>query len=205
MAVDVITMITRDHRDVESIFERLKQLPEDRPVLLVELAAKFFAHSKAEEELVYPEITKTVPKERQQVQEGSEEHHQAEDLLLRLMKLDPDDKEFESLLTEVEQAINHHVQEEEQEILPGFQKAADPKRLQELARPFSEIKAKEIMKGLPGGDGRRPRAAQKKQGGDLEQLSKDELMERAKEAEISGRSDMNKEQLVKALQKAGAR
>ena len=35
--------------------------------------------------------------------------------------------------------------------------------------------------------------------GDLEKLSKDELYERAKEADIKGRSDMSKEELVEAL------
>jgi DNA end-binding protein Ku len=37
-------------------------------------------------------------------------------------------------------------------------------------------------------------------GGDLSSLSKDELLERAKEQEISGRSSMSKEELVEALQ-----
>jgi len=48
--------------------------------------------------------------------------------------------------------------------------------------------------------GRRP--ARASGNGDLEGLSKEELYERAKKADIPGRSDMSKEELVKALQRA---
>jgi DNA end-binding protein Ku len=39
-------------------------------------------------------------------------------------------------------------------------------------------------------------------GGDLDRLSKDELRERAKDADIAGRSRMSKRELVRALEKA---
>jgi len=48
--------------------------------------------------------------------------------------------------------------------------------------------------------GRRPPRASGN--GDLERLSKEELYERAKKADIPGRSDMSKDELVKALQRA---
>jgi hypothetical protein len=38
--------------------------------------------------------------------------------------------------------------------------------------------------------------------GELESLSKEELYELARDADISGRSDMSKQELVKALRKA---
>jgi hemerythrin superfamily protein len=59
MAKDVISLITADHREVESLFERLKREPENRPALLTELSAVFIAHSRGEEDRVYPEIVKT--------------------------------------------------------------------------------------------------------------------------------------------------
>jgi DNA end-binding protein Ku len=48
--------------------------------------------------------------------------------------------------------------------------------------------------------GRRP--ARSSANGELEKLSKEELYERAKKADIPGRSDMSKEELVEALQRA---
>jgi DNA end-binding protein Ku len=53
------------------------------------------------------------------------------------------------------------------------------------------------------GKGRRGRRASSANGGDaLEKLSKDELYDLAKEADVSGRSDMSRAQLIKALKAA---
>ena len=55
------------------------------------------------------------------------------------------------------------------------------------------------------GDSTRKTSAKKAGGasGDLSELSKDELYERAQQLDIEGRSSMNKAQLVRALEKAG--
>ncbi len=57
----------------------------------------------------------------------------------------------------------------------------------------------------PAGDSTRKTSAKKSSGasGDLSELSKDELYERAQQLDIEGRSSMNKAQLVRALETAG--
>ncbi|MET9338812.1 MULTISPECIES: hemerythrin domain-containing protein [unclassified Nonomuraea] len=203
MTSDAISMITADHRDVERLFDRLKKDTEDRPALLAELAAKFVAHSRGEEELIYPEIAKTVPSEKDQVREGAEEHHEAERMLLSLLDVDPDTPKFDTLLDQLVQAVNHHVQEEESEILPALRKAVPRRRLEELGRAFSERKAQEIQHGLPVGNGRKSGKRTRAGGGGSTGMSKEELYHRAQEAKIPGRSSMTKEELTKALQKSG--
>jgi DNA end-binding protein Ku len=56
--------------------------------------------------------------------------------------------------------------------------------------------------GRRGGRGKARRAARSNGGDRLEKLSKDELYERAKKADIPGRSDMSRAQLLKALKAA---
>ncbi|MEU6717397.1 hemerythrin domain-containing protein [Nonomuraea sp. NPDC046802] len=206
MTLDVITMIKTDHREVESLFKRLGKDMENRPALLAELAAKFVAHSRAEEDLVYPEIVKAAPKEKGQVHEGSEEHHEAERMLLRLLDAEPDAPDFDTLLKDLVKAVGHHVEEEEKEILPAFAKAVPRQRLEQLGRAFSERKAREIMHGIPTGTQRtsepqRKRAGRTRQ--DISALSKEELYHRAQEADIPGRSRMSKKQLTDALRRNG--
>ena len=75
---------------------------------------------------------------------------------------------------------------EEQEEAP---KVAD---LMEALRASVEASKKRASGGPVGG----------KSAGDLDDLSKDELYERAGEADIPGRSKMSKDELIKALQKA---
>ena len=48
----------------------------------------------------------------------------------------------------------------------------------------------------------RESGSQSRGGSNLEDMSKDELMEMAREREISGRSSMNKEELIQALGKS---
>ncbi|MFC4060173.1 hemerythrin domain-containing protein [Planomonospora corallina] len=209
MTLNVIEMIIADHRDVESLFDRLRKEPENRPALVAELAAKFVAHSRGEEELVYPEIVKAMPSERGEVHHGAEEHHEAERLLLRLLDADPGAAEFDTTLDEFVRAVTHHVEEEESEILPALAEAVPAQRLQELGRAFSARKAVEIQQGLPAG-GRRssapgasPGSGRRAGDADMEDLSKEELYRRAQEADLPGRSSMTKEELAEALQKGG--
>jgi hypothetical protein len=107
--------------------------------------------------------------------------------------------------------VQHHVEEEENELLPQLQQAVDTDRLVELGKAFSSRRAAELT-----GQGSRPsqgngsaRAAhartgkgktgQGKDGEDLQQKTKEELYAQAREAGIEGRSSMSKQELLRAL------
>ncbi|WP_067180151.1 hemerythrin domain-containing protein [Microtetraspora niveoalba] len=182
MAVDVIGLITADHRDIEALFERIRETPENRPALVAELAAKFVAHSRAEEEKVYPVLAKKDPSEKKEVHHGAEEHHEAEEILSRLIAADPDGPDFDGPFQELVGAITHHVEEEESEVLPALAKALPPRRLAEMGREFSERKARELS-GPTRPAGR----------------SKEELLQEAEKEGVQGRSQMTKEQLITAI------
>jgi len=211
MPKDVVALITADHRDVESLFAQIKEQPENRPALFAELCAKFFAHSVAEEQCVYPEIAKLAPDEKDLVEHGAEEHHKAEQILFRMQMIDTASPEFDELLEQAVDAVGEHVQEEESQVLPVLAKVAPKDLLADLGHVFSEAKA-EVLRNpsavtpdsLKAAAKPRGRHAKTKAAGKPgEEMSKEELYERAKEADIPGRSHMSKDELAKALQKAG--
>ncbi|MFD0890865.1 hemerythrin domain-containing protein [Streptosporangium algeriense] len=181
MPQNVIELITADHRDVETIFERLRKQPENRPALVAELAAKFVAHARAEEARVYPELAKADPGERGEVRHGTEEHHEAEELLATLMETDPDRPEFTTVLEQLVKAVKHHV-EEEGDILPAMAKAVPADRLVAMGRAFSQAKAEELAKP-PRPKGR----------------TKEELVEQARKKGVEGYGSMTKDELLAAL------
>jgi hemerythrin superfamily protein len=196
MAEDVITLITRDHREMEELFSRLRLDKENRPALLERVGAMLVAHSRAEEAHVYPEIAKAAPAERGEVHHGAEEHHQAEELLHKLEDLDPDSDQFDEALTEFVEAVNHHVHEEESEILPALGEAVGRTRLEELGRLFMERREQELTGGAAV-----PAAQSSAAEGSMDDLTKDELYEKARRAGVEGRSRMDKDDLAREVQR----
>lgn len=182
MAIDVISLIKEDHRDVESLFERLQKTPENRPALLAELAAKFVAHSEGEEDEVYPQLAKRRPQEKEEVHHGTEEHHEAEEMITRLLQTDPDSAEFDSLLQDLIEAVTHHVEEEENDILPVLEKAVPFEERVQMGKAFSKRKAEVLAKPI------KPRSR-----------TKEELLHQAEELGLEGTSGMTKEELAAAV------
>lgn len=196
MASDAVTLIKNDHRVMERLFEQMKSRKADRAALLKECVARLSAHSWAEEERVYPAIVKADPPEQGQVHHGVEEHHEAEQLMHKLEEIDPKSAEFESVLDDFIEAVTHHVEEEETKILPALSESVDAERLVELGAAFEErrlaVLTEHGFRDGPPGEG----------AGTSADLSKDELYEQAKEADVPGRSKMTKEELAEAVRKA---
>jgi hemerythrin superfamily protein len=84
MADDVVHLITRDHRALEALFEQLRSDKGSREEVLEQVAAMLVAHSRAEEEEVYPSLARAEPGMEREVHHGKEEHEQAERLLHEL-------------------------------------------------------------------------------------------------------------------------
>jgi len=205
MASDAVSMITQDHRLMESLFEDCRTNKAARPSLVAEIKARLKAHSVAEEERVYPTLARSAPGEAEEVHHGVEEHREAEELLLRLEATDPESAEFDTALEEFVAAVAHHVDEEESELLPTLEDSVDRDRLEELGADF-EQRRKELLTraGLDatvGVGGEQPTAGGGRGGssGGSAEPTRAELYEQAKEAEVPGRSQMNKEELARAL------
>lgn len=190
---DAVSAIMADHRRMERVFEKLRRGEGDRRSLLDECAARLTAHSHAEEQRVYPTLAKADPAERGDVEHGTDEHHEAEQMLEGLLAMRPDAKEFDAALAEFIETVRHHVEEEETKILPALREAVDAETLNELGAIFEEIRLRELAgteyadegTGGPETSGEASRA---------------DLYERARDADISGRSKMNKDELAQALQ-----
>ncbi|MEV4803310.1 hemerythrin domain-containing protein [Nonomuraea sp. NPDC049421] len=183
MATDVITLITQDHRTVESIFDRLKTGQGDQKAAVAELHALLIAHARAEEDRVYPGLD---------AHHSVEEHKEAEILLDALVRAEPGTPEFRETLDELVASVGHHVQEEESTLLPALRQTADAKELDRLGKAFEQRRAEEL-KALSGSASGSPDGA-----------TKAELYEQAQQADIPGRSQMDKQELAQALKKAGS-
>ncbi|RKT54067.1 hemerythrin domain-containing protein [Saccharothrix australiensis] len=176
---DVVDLIMADHREVERLFDELKNHPEKRPLLVPVLSAVLTAHSRAEEDSVYP-VARDEADEADEVAHSQEEHVEAEELLAKLIDTDPASPEFDRVLEELVEDVTHHVEEEEAKVLPGMRSRLADSRRQELGKAFAESRARHFGE-LPG------------------QATRDELLAQARNAGLSGASGLSKEQLRQQL------
>ncbi|GAB2717325.1 hemerythrin domain-containing protein [Streptomyces bullii] len=220
MADDLITLVTTDHRELKRLFDMMQEDRSSRPLALPLAVAMLEAHSEAEEDRVYPAVAKEAG-EKAEAEHAAEEHHQAEDLGKHLLEMNWESEEFDRALNEWVDAVLHHVEEEENEILPALSEAVDSDRLRELGLQFATRRARALAgRPLAAVDGgttakRRQRSAGAartgggrgtKAGGTRAETpaggTRAELYEKARELGIEGRSSMTKEELARQVNKA---
>jgi len=80
------------------------------------------------------------------VNESYEEHSLAEMALKRLLATDPENEAFSARVTALKELIQHHVEEEEQELFPEVHKALYEDQLTALAKRM-KVRFQEVFDG----------------------------------------------------------
>lgn len=135
MVQDVVELILNDHREMERMFEQLKSDPSTRLGLVPVLTTLLTAHSRAEEAEVYP-AARTEAGAAVEVEHSQEEHLLADKLLAELAAADPETLDFDDKLSQLIDAVTHHVEEEEKTVLPEIRAGLTAQRRAELGQAF---------------------------------------------------------------------
>lgn len=181
--MDPTKLLEADHRKVEDLIEKIRDAEGDeRMALLRELETDIKAHMELEEVALYPVMAPVTGEET--VEEGTNEHDVARTAMQEMMALAPDEPGFPAALDALEAAIEHHVEDEEEEVFPELRE----KGSEILSANAQDILAKRRELGLPID-------AQVLSRG----LTKDELLDEARSAGIEGTSDMDKDELAGAV------
>ena len=183
--MDALALLTADHNRVRGLFARFQAAEEEKDTeTMMELAAKIIVelevHTTIEEEIFYPEIKGASEDIKDIVDEGVEEHHVAETLIGEVKGLTPDDDAWTAKMKVLIESVEHHAEEEEQEMFPLVRKALDKDRLGDLG---VRLEGRKAQLGAPTA-------------ADKEHLTTEQLKDLAKEQEIPGRSSMDREELV---------
>jgi len=212
---DAISLIEQEHRTMEALFERVLAGDGDRRTLLDEITVSLTAHARAEELEVYPAIRRADPDEEAEVEHAYDEHHEAEHLLRSARNLVAS-PHFEAAFQAFVAAVRHHVEEEEQEVLPALREAVDAATLRQLGAAFQRERDAIVAELTPGAINRPPVrtppvrrpsvakvAGRKPAKGSRPpaDATREDLYELAKQADLKGRSTMTKRELAEALQR----
>ena len=138
---DVITIIQNDHREVERLFAAYAAAPsaEDKDRLVDEIRLGLAPHAAAEEILVYPALRRAAQDGKEQADHAIDEHHDIKRFLSEVDKMSAG-AERDAKVRELQEAVDHHVQEEEGELLPSLRAGMDAERLEKMGDLFDRMK-----------------------------------------------------------------
>ena len=170
--MDALELLISDHEKVRALFEQFKSAKEaDDTERLGQLQREIFTelevHTGIEEDVFYPEA-----------KEAGEE---AQELV---NELTPDDAAWKAKMTVLIENVEHHADEEEEEMFPQLREVFGDERLQRMGEQLAEAKERR-MSAAGSSD-----------------LTRDELYDKAKEQDVEGRSTMSKDELAEAVEES---
>ena len=154
-AQDAVSLLTRPTTPrCKQMFETYRQLvdenadDEQRGELARHICAVLTVHAEIEEEIFYPAMRENIDADLL-LDEAEVEHAAAKDLIEQIEAMDPGDALFDAKVLVLGEYIDHHVQEEENEIFPQAEKSGLD--LDELGAELASRK-RELMATLPTSD-----------------------------------------------------
>jgi hemerythrin superfamily protein len=117
-------MIRQDHKKVEGLFKKFEQTKgaQAKRRLAENAMAELEVHAALEEEIFYPAVKREVD-DGSMVQEAIEEHQTVKQLISELKGMEEADEDFESQFSQLVENVQHHVEEEENEMLPKVEQS----------------------------------------------------------------------------------
>lgn len=163
---DAITLLKRDHREVEAMFkealaDETDALTKQRKTIENILHA-LELHAKVEEALFYPAVqqkTKRDTEDRQGVLEAFEEHGSMKDLMRKIKRSTGRDDTLRAKVQVLSEIVEHHVKEEESSLFDEAKRLLGDKKILALGAEIAKMKARAERSRAPKTAKRGPKAS----------------------------------------------
>ena len=158
---DAVALLKQDHAEVKKLLSQLEatslKSASKRQSLLGKIALEVRIHARIEEEIFYPAFRGAGRKGEDQKTffEAREEHGLVDHVLPQLEGTDPQTELFSARAKVLKDLIEHHAEEEENEMLPRARELMSREELETLGTKLQQRKQELMGQGM---NGRRPRA-----------------------------------------------
>lgn len=139
---DIIQLILEDHKPLKKLIKIMKNTENsfsERRAAFREFAPLLVTHAKPEEQVLYT-CMKEDKELREEGFEGDIEHSLAEQMLDEAKTTDDQDL-WSARVKILAELVEHHIEEEEKELLPDFKKRSEREDRVQLGQVFLDIKA----------------------------------------------------------------
>jgi hemerythrin superfamily protein len=143
--MDAIQLLTNDHDKVRELFSEFRAASEsDDEQRLQQLQKEIFqeleTHTRIEEDIFYPAVKSLdVDDLTETIDEGVQEHHVVKVLMREITDLSDHDV-FVAKMTVLIENVEHHAEEEEEELFPDLREHMDEARLEALGEELAAAK-----------------------------------------------------------------
>ena len=141
--MDAIKLLKDDHKNMKKLLNEVestdKRSTVERKELFERIRGELQVHEKIEEEIFYPAL-KEHPKAKDIVLEGYEEHHAVDVLLDELDDVAFDDERWAPKMTVIKENIEHHIEEEEEDMFEKARSVFSDDELNELGDRMEKLK-----------------------------------------------------------------
>jgi hemerythrin superfamily protein len=112
-------ILKKQHKEVKGLFKKMEKTEDarGRKQLMEQITQALQLHTRLEEQIFYPAVRGLeTRKAEEMVAEAFEEHHVVDLVLKDLPNVDPEDERFEAKMTVLSELVEHHAEEEEEEM-----------------------------------------------------------------------------------------
>lgn len=171
--MDAFSLLKADHRKVEQLFEQLESgRGQAKLRVFQQIKTELDLHAHIEEKFFYPALEK--PRETHDLTlEAYEEHDVVKKLLRELSRAKSATEEWEAQAKVLKENVEHHVEEEENELFPKAQSALSEEQIEEIGERMAAEKNRKQSRGSS------KRASGKKSAGASKSASKTQSASRA--------------------------
>src|SRR5262245_43431062 len=146
--MDAIRFLKQQHEEAKTTFGKIEQASgQQRGSLWKKLEPELKLHEQIEEAHLYGPVAEDARVQDSALREWKTRHHEevreAEVMIAEIGGLNPPDSDWMEMVTELKEILEHHIQEEEQQIWPKIQQLWDRGKLEEAGAQMEAMKQRE--------------------------------------------------------------
>ena len=147
---NALDLLKADHRKVEELFAKVRDNENgNNEDTFKRIKEELDVHAHIEETIFYPYLLEKGDQDLQRiVREGIEEHRQVKAWLAEIDGMSGSSEDFKARIKVLMEDVDHHVEEEENEMFPLVEDQVEPPTLEKLGNQMQAEKSN--FKGLTG-------------------------------------------------------